>query len=222
VLADARGAGVSSYACIGDVVGYNPYPAPCLERLRELDCVIVQGNHDYYVSRSGHTGGLSDIASAAVKWTRNSLSNEDAAFLGRLPRSVELATFSMVHNTLYESDPWSYVFTPADAERHFSRQRVQLCFHGHTHVPVVFEARETVTARPFTRVRLLPDCRYFINVGSVGQPRDRDTRAAYALYNIEAKTVELRRVPYDVRETQRAIRRAGLPDWLALRLGNGM
>ena len=222
VLEHAAAQGVTRYACIGDVVGYNAEPVRCLERLRELDCVTVLGNHDQYCSRDGQLSGLSPVAAEAVVWTRRQIDDGHREYLSGLPVKLSVDGFTLVHNTLRPRDEWDYTFNVGDAERSFSRQTDQLCLHGHTHVPVAFRKRDRVTLGMYRRLRIAPDTQYFVNVGSVGQPRDRDPRAAYVLYDTDRQEIELRRLQYDLRATQQKIARAGLPDWLATRLAFGI
>ncbi len=221
VLSDAEEQGVTDYACVGDIVGYNPNPAECVDRIRELDCLAVCGNHDHYCSHSESRQDLNQIAAAALAWTRDQLSDEQLTFLRDLPYVCDSAGFEIVHATLYEAEMFDYVFGIFEALGSFSRQNTEVCFHGHTHVPVVFEEENGVTVRRFDTLALRPGSRYFINVGSVGQPRDGDPRAAYAVYDLAAGEITLHRVPYDVASTQRKIVDAGLPEPLAMRLTFG-
>ena len=126
-----------------------------------------------------------------------------------------------MHNTLAETNHWHYVFSTDDAAASFKHQRTKVCFHGHTHIPLVFRKRTHVTSSHLDRLEIQRGATYFVNVGSVGQPRDHDPRAGYALYDIESSEVRLRRVTYDVRRAQEKILRADLPPWLAERLALG-
>ena len=222
VIEDAKTHGVDAYASVGDVVGYNADPGPCIEILAELECVAVRGNHDQYCVVTESDDGMSDIALAAVRWTRRNLRDDHRCFLRELPLSQDIHGFTLVHNSLAAFGNWLYVFDPVDAEDHFYFQKNRVCFHGHTHVPVLFRKRRGVTCREYGQVKLGRGTRYFVNAGSVGQPRDRDPRAAYVLYDMEADTIELRRVPYPIEKAQRAVHAAGLPGFLAMRLSVGV
>lgn len=221
VLSDAEAQGVTDFACVGDIVGYNPNPSECVDKIRELGCLAVRGNHDHYCSRAGGRRDLNHVAAAALQWTRNQLSDEQLAYLGGLPYTSDRAGFELVHATLYAMEEFDYVFGIFEALGSFSCQNAQVCFHGHTHVPIVFEEDTGVTVRRFQTVTVQPGRRYFINVGSVGQPRDSDPRAAYAVYDLAKNEIILRRVTYDVAGTQRKIADAGLPTPLATRLTFG-
>jgi diadenosine tetraphosphatase ApaH/serine/threonine PP2A family protein phosphatase len=118
-------------------------------------------------------------------------------------------------------EKWGYVFDALDAEANFNYQATSVCFHGHTHVPAVYEKQSRVKRNDFARLRVVLGRKYFINVGSVGQPRDLDPRAAYAVFDTRKNEIELRRVAYDIAAAQRKIRQVGLPERLAARLELG-
>ena len=222
VLDDAGQQRIDAYVCVGDLVGYNPDPVRCLDRIRELNCVCVRGNHDHYCAFGGGGMSLASHAAAAIDWTRQQLSAAQLKYLSELQMTVRIGGFAVVHNTLRISSAWDYVFTENDAEESMRYQEAHVCFHGHTHLPVVFEQTDCVTRKAYQKLKLNRDRKYFVNVGSVGQPRDRDPRAAYVVYDTGTAEIELHRIPYDVRVTQEKIREADLPEWLALRIGLGM
>ncbi len=218
VLADAKAQGVCQFLCVGDVVGYNADPLRCLDKVMELGCVTVMGNHDSYCSSDSPLDDFHPLAAEVVRWTRAQLKPAHVQFLRELKYVRRVAGFTLVHSTLDMPEKWGYVFDTLEADANFNYQSTAVCFHGHTHVPVVFERQKSVRRSHFTKLKLEMGARYFINVGSVGQPRDGDPRAAYVIYDAAGKTVELRRLPYDVEATQAGIRDAGLPDRLARRL----
>jgi diadenosine tetraphosphatase ApaH/serine/threonine PP2A family protein phosphatase len=222
VVDDAAAQGASAYVCIGDIVGYNPDPGRCVDTLRELNCVCIRGNHDHYCIRAFGSREMNEAAKAALEWTRRNVDDDQLCFLRDLPMTAEVGDFSIVHNTLRRTEDWNYVFDTFDAAAHFEQQSTQVCFHGHTHVPLAFTKHGAVKLRLFDTLSIAPGTRYFINVGSVGQPRDRDPRAAYVVYDSESREVTLRRVAYDVAATQSKIMEAGLPNWLAVRLSMGI
>ena len=226
VLADCREQGVTDYMCTGDVVGYNARPHECLEIVRGLNCPIVMGNHDYYVSSRQNLEDFNPNAAAVITWTRKHLSMEEIYFLRSLPFVSVKTGITLVHSTMDNPEGFGYVFDHLQAEANFSRQVTPLCFHGHTHCPVIYEKQIGAVyrldvqdgAEPY---KLPAGRKYFINVGSVGQPRDGDTRAAYVLYNPKERTVRFRRLEYDIAAAQAKIREAGLPERLAERLAVG-
>lgn len=222
VLEDARQHSVSHYVCVGDIVGYNANPAECLQIIRSLNCVCVCGNHDHYCSNAVALTDFHPLAANVVDWTRSHLSEEDITFLKGLRLVRNMGVFSLVHSTLDMPDKWGYVFDELEAESNFNYQSTAVCFHGHTHQPAVFEKADGVRRSDAMNVKIVLGKKYFINVGSVGQPRDGDPRASYAIYDVDAKEIAFRRVVYDYEETQRKIREAGLPERLAQRLALGL
>lgn len=221
VLKDAAEQHVTNYVCLGDVVGYNANPAECVERVRSLGCITIRGNHDHYSSFDDDLTGFHPLAADAVGWTRRQLSAEQQKFLAELPLVQRVENFTIVHSTLDMPEMWGYVFESLEAEASFNYQMTTVCFYGHTHVPLAFEKASEVSGGLYARLKVSLEKKYFINVGSIGQPRDGDNRAAYAVYNLENKEIQLRRVPYDFATTQKKVRDAGLPERLAVRLAIG-
>jgi diadenosine tetraphosphatase ApaH/serine/threonine PP2A family protein phosphatase len=221
VLADARKRGVTHYLCLGDVVGYNANPVECLERVRELGGPVVRGNHDHYCAFDESLEGFHPIAADVVAWTRNQLSAEQREFLGALPFIKRVETFTIVHSTLDTPDMWGYVFDKLEADASFAYQSTTLCFYGHTHVPLAFEKTDRVRVGLYSKIKVMLGRKYLINAGSVGQPRDGDPRAAYVTFDLLKNEIELHRVPYDFRMTQKKIMAAGLPERVASRLAIG-
>lgn len=222
VLADARQQGVDAYACVGDIVGYNPDPLRCVDALRELNCESVRGNHDHFCALNLDTQTMSEAAAVAIQWTRKQLDKDAIGFLSDLPFVHRMDGFTIVHNTLERTERWNYVLDIWSAAAHFRHQRNTVCFHGHTHVPVVFRKHGAVSLRLFENIKIGRGTKYFVNVGSVGQPRDRNPQAAYVLYDTDNHDLDLRRVAYDLQETRRKITAAKLPDWLGIRLMFGV
>ncbi len=221
VLEDARTKKVSGYVCLGDIVGYNANPVECLEVIQELGCPTVRGNHDHYCSHNDNLNGFHPLAADVVDWTRRQLSEEQRDYLRGLKYVDRVETFTIVHSTLDTPEMWGYVFDKLEAEASFAYQATSLCFFGHTHVPLAFEKAEVVRAGLYAKIRISLGKKYFINVGSVGQPRDGDPRAAYAIYDLLNNEIELHRVSYDYRVTQKKIIDSGLPARLAARLAVG-
>jgi len=221
VLADAAAQGVTDYVCTGDVVGYNADPVACLEKVREMDCPTVKGNHDEDASGTHSLDAMNPIAAAALQWTRLQLSDEQRQWLRRLRMVRQVADFTVVHSTLDQPANWNYVTNRFDAMANFSYQFTQVCFNGHTHVPRVYVKTDKVNEVPAESVIIEDGAKYFINIGSVGQPRDGDPRAAYAIYDTDKKLVVIRRLVYDIATTQQKILDAGLPPMLAERIAEG-
>lgn len=224
VLEDARAQGVTDFVCVGDVVGYNAAPAECIRIVRdELQCPVVRGNHDHYVSYlDTNLADFHPNAAQVVEWTRSQLSEGDIKWLHDLPLHKPVMGFMLVHATLDKPDHWGYVFDNQQAEANFSYQYTQLCFHGHTHVPIIY-SNEVDGVKHYDPVdfQLELGQRLFINVGSVGQPRDGDPRASYVIYDMSARVIRFRRLAYDVEAAMARNRAAGLPEKCAARLEIG-
>jgi predicted phosphodiesterase len=210
VLADAKDQGVTHYVCFGDVVGYNANPGECVARLQALNCPVVKGNHDEEASADTEIAGLNPLAAAALKWTRQALTEEDRLWLRQLRMVSQVHDFTIVHATLDTPANWAYVMNKFDAMASFSYQFTPVCFFGHTHTPRVYMKHVSVTLETTEPFFVEPHCKYFINPGSVGQPRDGDWRAAYAVYDRDKQLIYFRRVPYDLDSAQRKIRNMGL------------
>ena len=222
VLADCRAEGVDEYLCTGDVVGYNACPHECLDIIRGLGCPVMMGNHDYYVSSEQDLSDFNPNAAYVVNWTREQLSGEELAWLAGLPFTRTLKGLSLVHATMDGPETFGYVFDNLQAEANFIMQKTPVCFHGHTHCPMIYEKSMAGVYRIDPQdFKLQMGRKYFINVGSVGQPRDGDPRATYVIYDSVAKTIVFRRLEYDVAAAQARIRAAGLPERLAVRLAYG-
>ncbi len=221
VLADAQANKVTHYACLGDVVGYNANPKECLDVIRKMDMPVVKGNHDEYCSVDSALEGFNPHAAAAVNWTRAQLGEEDILWLRELRYIRLVANFSIVHATLDGPKRWGYVFDKLAAAASFTYQNTGVCFFGHTHVPVAFVRDSTVRGGTYSKFKVEAGKKYFVNVGSVGQPRDGNPKCGYVIYDMDEQTIELRRLEYDIATTQAKIRAVGLPERLAERLALG-
>lgn len=228
VLADAAGTAYGEVMCLGDLVGYGASPREVLTHVRELAPQwMVRGNHDRVCAGITSASVFSPVARTAIEWTQAQLAPAELAMLAALtPGPLPFGRDTLLcHGAPQDED--FYILDPADARLAFSVQRARLCLHGHTHAQTVFRLDgpamldQTPARRARCRVPLTPDSRWLVNPGSVGQPRDGDPRAAYALFDTDAMVIELRRVPYDIAGAQARIRAAGLPDMLARRLADG-
>jgi predicted phosphodiesterase len=221
VLADARERDCTHFICLGDVVGYNANPRECVALVQKMGCPVVKGNHDEQATLAESSRGFNPLAEAAINWTREHLTIEDKEWLRALPLIQQVHGFTIVHASLDMPEQWGYVFNSLDAVASFTYQQTKVCFFGHTHVAGAFVRDDHVTKVKADQLTIEETKKYFINVGSVGQPRDGDWRAAYCIYHIENNVVEQRRVEYDLPTTQRKIIQAGLPQPLADRLELG-
>src|SRR5256885_15765325 len=209
VLADAGENKCTHFVCLGDIVGYNANPHECVERIRQMDCPIVKGNHDEQATLNESSRDFNELAEHAIEWTRANLNPADKDWLRDLRLERQVRDFTIVHATLDTPSQWGYVFNNLDAAASFTYQHTTVCFFGHTHVPMAFIRDEGVQRQLIDKLRIDPGKKYFINVGSVGQPRDGDWHAAYCIYHIESNVVEQRRVKYDIGGAQKKIIDAG-------------
>jgi diadenosine tetraphosphatase ApaH/serine/threonine PP2A family protein phosphatase len=221
VLADAKDQRCTHYACLGDVVGYNANPKECLDVMRSMGMPCVKGNHDEYCSGEGDLDGFNPHAKEAINWTRHRLTEADRQWLRELKYIRLVASFSIVHATLDGPQRWGYVFDKLAAAASFTYQNTGVCFFGHTHVPVAFIRDSVIRGGTYSKFKIEPGRKYFVNVGSVGQSRDGVAKATYATYDLDESLIELRRLDYDIASTQAKIRAAGLPERLAERLAHG-
>lgn len=221
VLADIKEQKCTHYACVGDVVGYGANPKECLDIIRSMGMPCVKGNHDEYCSTDEELDGFNPHAAEAVNWTRQQLTAEDRQWLRDLKYFRLVTSFSMVHATLDGPQRWGYVFDKLAAAASFTYQNTAVCFFGHTHVPVAFIRDTVVKGGTYSKFKVEPGRKYFINVGSVGQPRDNNPKAAYVTYDMDEGSIELRRLDYDIAAAQKKILDAGLPPRLAERLAFG-
>ena len=221
VLQDIKDQNCTHVACLGDVVGYNANPKECLEIVRTMNIPCVKGNHDEYCSIDEQLEGFNPHAAEAVTWTRQQLGEDDRKWLRDLKYVRLVASFSIVHATLDVPQRWGYVFDKLAAAASFTYQNTSVCFFGHTHVPVAFIRDSVVRGGTYSKFKVEPGRKYFVNVGSVGQSRDGVAKATYAVYDMDEGSIELRRLDYDIPKAQAKIRAAGLPERLAERLALG-
>ncbi|MEI7730949.1 MAG: metallophosphoesterase family protein, partial [Verrucomicrobiota bacterium] len=212
VVDDIRQQGITQMLCLGDIVGYNANPAECLELVRRLECPVLQGNHDLLaaVDDQDRLRDFNPVAIAGVLFSRSQLSAEQKKWLAALPMNLKFAGFGAVHASLFEPEEWHYITSLFAARAHFASQDSPIYLHGHTHYPMVFTQEvksqmcDVIQPRP-DKVMFLPEYRYLINCGAVGQPRDRDPRACYGILDLGEQRFEFRRVTYDIQRAQKKI-----------------
>mgnify|MGYP001611706522 CR=1 FL=1 len=220
---------VEHWVQVGDVVGYGADPIACIELVRELRCTVCLGNHDAAVVGFIPTEYFNHFARRAIEWTRDRLRPSDMEFLRSLPLKVEHPHYTVVHGSLHMPEQFGYVFSPVEAADSIAKQRTKVAFVGHSHIPAIYLHRHGGSPRdlhciyePEMEVDITEHDRALVNVGSVGQPRDEDSRAAFAIYDTDTHVVRISRVEYDIATAQTKIRAAGLPSVLADRLSLGV
>ena len=227
-LAHARAQGATRHAFLGDLVGYNADPVAVVERVRDAHAagaIVVKGNHDEAVE--GHGGYLNATAAAAIEWTRQVLSPELREYLKNLPLRVVEGGSCFVHATADRPERWTYVDGPGAAERSLAASGATRVFSGHVHEPALFIESRPGTAvahlpRAGTSIPIAPGRRWLAIAGSLGQPRDGNPAASYALVDDDGRWIRFHRVPYDHHAAAAKIRAAGLPEALAYRLERGI
>ena len=225
VIADAEVAGgFERVLCLGDIVGYGPDPGECLALLRSYPHAAVAGNHDLAAIGDLSVETFNPAARTAALWTRQQLTPDEQAYLRSNPLRHEEAEATLFHGTPREP-VWEYflpwLMPPPVIAECFRLFETPLCLVGHSHLPFACDEAGGVTPLGAGATLALGGERVIVNPGSVGQPRDGDPRAAYAVYDSEARTVAHRRVAYNIERTQMKMAAAGLPDSLAARLAFG-
>ncbi len=208
---------------LGDSVGYGPRPSECCEMLERLANLSLIGNHDLAAIGRLSLDGFSPIAAVAAAWTRGRLTNSASAYLANLEPASKLAGCELYHGSPREP-VWAYVLRAADATDAFSLSSEPLVLVGHSHFALaasLVEGRMVFDLAPAGTVADLSAGRWLLNPGSVGQPRDGDSRSAYLLLDLDAGRAQFKRVEYEIERTQSEIRDAGLPEQLASRLSRG-
>ncbi len=231
VLADAEGQWDTIWF-LGDLVGYGPDPNECVAELQKHDHTALTGNHDQAVLGNLDISTFNREAIAAITWTQETINEDTRAYLAERPSKLVEGNFTLAHASP-RHPVWEYILDPHTAAENFGWFETPYCIVGHTHVPVMFEehnnGHRTILVRMPNYNNMIPpyefgqaDGRFIINPGSVGQPRDFDPRAAYALLDTGGMTWAYKRVEYPVAETQRKMKQFGMPQRLIDRLAHGM
>lgn len=219
---------IDHYLFLGDLVGYGASPNEVVQKLAALKPMsLVRGNHDKAVCGLDSVQTFNPIAASAIYWTKSRITKKNFDFLYKIKKSPEIVheTITICHGAPFDED--YYIFGEFDAAEAFSYFQTPVCFFGHTHFPFVYAEKDQIVEGTFlegrsNEVKLEKGVRYLINPGSVGQPRDRNPMAAFAIYDSDARTVKLTRVEYDIVEAQRKIHEQNLPSALAERLTLGI
>ena len=222
VIDELKKESVDMYICLGDIVGYGANPSECLEISRELAAFTVAGNHDFAIAGKLNIDFFNAYAKEAVLWTREQLSKEQVQWL----RDLDLVrqhsdVLTVVHGTLNFPEMFDYIQTSYDAHLSLELLETPVCFLGHSHVPVTFFQGPTVSFTMDYEIDIDTESRTLVNIGSVGQPRDENPQASFAIYDTDAQRVEIRRVDYNVDKAAQKIVDAGLPEILGERLKYG-
>ena len=227
VLADTDQYPVRGMLCLGDIVGYGPEPASCVQRVMDTCAITVLGNHEamLFLAEKILDEDWDITISEPIRLARDQLSKKQSEWLRSQSFRADVDPLTLSHASLHQPPEFHYIYTLEEAAAHFGEQPTFISFNGHTHVPAIWEETTPSNCQAFhptdQPVRLDPAKRYSINVGSVGQPRDEDPRASYMLYDFENRILLPRRVPYDLPRARARFKKAGLPQRNASRLGKG-
>jgi diadenosine tetraphosphatase ApaH/serine/threonine PP2A family protein phosphatase len=221
VLDDIGKQSIDELICMGDIVGYGANPIQCVERVRGLGCLCLAGNHDHAAIGKLDIEFFNLYAKQAAIWTRQQLLQPHIEYLGTTGFVEHLPDFVVAHGSIHGPEMFNYIQSVYDAQMSFDELDKPLMFHGHTHIPITFFNTDPMTYTMDPEVAFNPEVKTLVNVGSVGQPRDEDPRAAYGIYDDQAKRLFIRRVEYDIMAAGQEIRAAGLPEALAIRLELG-
>lgn len=224
VLAEIKTRRVDAIHCLGDVIGYGADPEKCLNLIDHHCDIKIMGNHEQAVLGRQSLENYNQAAKASTEWTKQMLSPQSLEYISQFEIEHIEDNLHLVHGSPYEPDQWRYIFTTDEAMRAFANLQGKLGFCGHSHIPsvIVEMASGEARSRAAHDFDPDPDTRYLINVGSVGQPRDKDPRACYLIFDQLEYSIEYHRVDYDIVQAQEKMKRAQLPKILADRLTAGV
>jgi len=211
---------IDKYLCIGDVVGYASNPKECIKIIKALATITIAGNHDWASVDLFSVDYFNSNAQDAIFWTRRNLDDSNRNFLESLKLIYKNEDLTLVHGTLDNPGDFNYMTDDYIAQESFRLSETNICFVGHTHVAGIFikDKFDRIHYCQDNSIDIAPENKYIINVGSVGQPRDGNPKAAYCIYDTDKKEVQIKRIDYDIETTRKKIIDAGLPKFLADRL----
>jgi diadenosine tetraphosphatase ApaH/serine/threonine PP2A family protein phosphatase len=208
---------------LGDAVGYGPDPNECVVLVQKIATKPLMGNHDYAALDMMETSWFNQYAKEAIEWTKDRLDERNFQILSDYVMDNRFDIFHMVHSTPKDPTSWDYIFDLDEAEENFGFFRTQVCLVGHSHRPFIIKKYDGKQCflHDDTSVKIEEGFKYLVNIGAVGQPRDGDNRACYLIYDDEERIAQLKRVSYDIKKTQKKMRKAKLPQFLIERLYYG-
>lgn len=223
VLNALQNESIDHAVCMGDLVGYGPDPIPCVDKTMAFADIVVAGNHDHGAAGVIEIDNFNKAARKAIEWTQTELTENAVQTLTQLPMIMVGAEFTVVHATPDEPEKWIYISTYGDIYRSFDALTTQICFVGHSHLPTVFglNNEDQISIEKEYKISLNPENKYIINVGSVGQPRDKDARTGYGILDLNKQEFQFKRLPYPIQKVQEKMRKKNLPASLIERLALG-
>jgi len=223
VIRDIESANIERVFFLGDAVGYGANPNKCIKLLTDLCEICLLGNHDYVSMGLESPANFNSIAKESIVWTQEKLKRKSIERMSDFEMTATFLDYFMVHATPDNPEDWNYLLTPEEARHNFEHFTQNFCLVGHSHMPQVFchhPGGEISLEKP-EDFQAKPDCRYIINVGSVGQPRDGNKDAAYMILETNDNLFEFKRIGYEVEKAQQKMRKAQLPEFLITRLASG-
>jgi diadenosine tetraphosphatase ApaH/serine/threonine PP2A family protein phosphatase len=211
--------------CLGDIVGYGANPNECIELVKSHCPETLLGNHDAAAVELLSTQHFNIHAKIAIEWTEQNLKKENRSYLSALPLKTSKDSMTLVHATPYEPNMWYYITSLEEAAFNFQFFDTQICLVGHTHIPIIIildnDKELYVHQDRYVNIGKLEGARFLINVGSVGQPRDRDPKSCYGILDTDEKEFFYRRVSYNIDKAQSKMKKIKMPDFLITRLEEG-
>lgn len=223
VLKELKNEKVEKYIFLGDIVGYGANPRECIDLIRKLEAIVIAGNHDWAAVEKFDINYFNPVAKEAILWTKKILTNDDKDYLASLKLTFEEDNFTAVHGSLDKPEYFRYIVDLYDAKSSLKLLKKDILFIGHSHVPFISSMKNLnmELLKEFS-INLKTRQKYLVNVGSVGQPRDNNPKACYAIYDSKLNSIEIKRASYNIKKAQEKIINAGLPKTLAERLSFGM
>ena len=223
VLRDIEQCNVERIFFLGDAVGYGADPVKCVKLIADVCEIRLLGNHDYVAMGLEDPDNFNVIARQSILWTQKTLNRKTLERLADFEMEATFLDYYFVHASPDNPGEWNYILTPDDAARNFDQFSQDFCFIGHSHLPVMFcrQPDGSVTPGDLQAFTAKKNCRYIINVGSVGQPRDGNRNACYLIAETDSNSFEYRRPEYDLPAAQEKMRKAQLPEFLITRLASG-
>jgi len=229
VIADIRNRDVDRIACLGDIVGYGTNPNECVEAIMANCYFCIKGNHDAAILDPQIAKEFNDAARFAIDWTRNTLTQKSKGLMSSFPLSKEEGEFTAVHATPFRPHFWYYITSLDVALLNFNYFKTKFCFVGHTHIPGVIALRpnepdvSVFAPKSFNyETEFIPSTKFIVNIGSVGQPRDKNPKSSYVILDTQTKEILFKRISYDIAAYQSKMRSAGMPKFLIDRIANGI
>jgi predicted phosphodiesterase len=225
VFEDIETQDIDDVICLGDIVGYGANPNECVDLVKKQCPVTLLGNHDAAAVELLSTQHFNIHAKIAIEWTTQNLRKEIWNTLCELPLKATVDPITLVHATPYEPNMWYYITSLEEAAFNFQFFDTQICMVGHTHIPIiiVLDSQKELYVHQDAGIKLddIEGSRLLINVGSVGQPRDRNPRSCYGIFDMEAGEFSYRRVTYNIEKTQQKMKKIKMPEFLVSRLEDG-